>query len=154
MKIGFSQSNNWGSKLVRWFTNSQWSHCFIILDDDLEGDALVFESSPSGGVKLNLWSKYKDQICEVYNINVNCSIKPLYNYLGDNYGYLQITGFIIAKIFSLKHNPIKKDYVCSELALRFLIENNIEGFESLDPNSTSPEDLYESIKQHVSFIKI
>lgn len=150
MKLVFSQSRGFPSNIIRWFTKSDWSHCFIVLDDSLEGDALVFESS-KGGVKLNLWSNYSYKKCAIFNINQSMNLKPLYKYFGSNYGYFQILGYTIAKIFKLKHNPIKKDYICSEIALRFLIENNLIGFETLDPNNASPEDLYKIIKEHKDF---
>lgn len=153
MKIAFTQSNQWGAKLIRWFTKSQWSHCLIVLDDDLEGEALCFESTMVGGVKLSLWSKYKDYIKEVYSISRPSTIKPLYQYLGKNYGYLQILGYPIAKLFKLKSNPIKKDYVCSEIVLRFLLENDYKEFETLDTNTAAPEDLYKIIKSSNSFRK-
>lgn len=30
--IGFSTSNSWISKIIRWFTNSKISHCFVAVD--------------------------------------------------------------------------------------------------------------------------
>lgn len=154
MKIAFTQSNQWGAKLIRWFTKSEWSHCLIVLDDDLEGEALCFESTLSGGVKLSLWSRRHDAKQEIYDIRGITSIKPLYPYLGKNYGYFQILGYPIAKLFNLKKNPIKKDYVCSEIVLRFLLENGFKEFEVLDPNSASPEDLYRILRTSKNFRKM
>ena len=45
MKIAFTQSNQWGAKLIRWFTKSNWSHCLIVLDDDLEGEEDDYSAS-------------------------------------------------------------------------------------------------------------
>jgi hypothetical protein len=154
MKIAFTQSNQWGARLIRWFTKSEWSHCFIVLDDDLEGEALCFESSMTGGVKLSLWSRYATTKKSVFDIEGITSIKPLYQYLGKNYGYLQILGYPIAKLFGLKHNPIKKDYVCSEIVLRFLLSNGYKEFECLDPNSATPQDVYDILCKSSNFISL
>lgn len=153
MKVVFLSSNRWGARLIRWFTESKWSHCAIILDDDLEGDALVFESAIAGGVKLNLWSKLQRHLHEIYEINQTCCIKPIYAYLGENYGYFQILGYPIAKLIGSKDNPIKKDYVCSEIVLRFLLENDFTEFDHLEPDMASPQDLYDIISQSENFQK-
>lgn len=151
MKIAFTQSNRWGAKLIRWFTKSEWSHCLIVLDDDLEGEALVFESTLSGGVKLSLWSHRNDVKQAIYEVRGSPSIKPLYSYLGKNYGFLQILGYPIAKLFGLKNNPIKKDYVCSEIVLRFLIDNGFNEFNLLDVNTATPEDIYKVLSKSKNF---
>lgn len=140
MKIAFTTSPNWFSRAIRWFTKSQWSHCLLILDDSLWEDALIFEAS-AWGVRISLWSKYESHAHEVYSINRPCTSKVLYKFLGAKYGYLQIFGDALAKTFKLKHNPFTKDYVCSEIVLRFLKENGFNEFDVLDPNLASPEDL-------------
>lgn len=152
MKIAFTTSPNWFSRAIRWFTKSQWSHCFLILDDILWQDALIFEAS-AWGVRISLWSKYASHKTETFSINKICSSKCLYKFLGAKYGYFQILGDIIAKIFRLKHNPCTKDYVCSEIVLRFLKENDFTEFEKLDPNLASPEDIYKIIYSSNTFTK-
>ena len=152
MKIAFTTSNNWFSRLIRWFTKSQWSHCLLILDDMLWNDALIFEAS-AWGVRISLWSKYRDQPHETYSINKPCSSKCLYKFLGKRYGYLQILGDAAAKIFRLKYNPFTNDYVCSEIVLRCLKDNHFKEFEHLDPNLVTPEDLYRIISRSWTFRK-
>jgi len=154
MKIAFISSQGGFSSIIRWITKSKWSHVLIILDDELEGDALTFEASALRGVRLNLWSESSYHPHEIYEVLQPTSPKPLYKYFGSNYGYLQILGFGVAKVLKLKHNPFTKDYVCSELALRFLLDNNVQGLESLEPNLATPEDLYENLVKNPNFKKI
>lgn len=154
MKIGFKSSDGVTGDLIQWITNSKWTHCFIVLDDTLEGDPIVFESAAYGGVRLNLLSQYKNATIELYEIPGNLTIKPLYEYIGATYGYLEILGFVVAKCFRFKHNPISKDYICSEIALRFLLENNVKGFDQLDPNKTAPGDLYKIVSVNFKLISI
>jgi len=152
MKIAFTASNKWGARLIRWFTKSQWSHVLIITDDDLEGEALVFESALHGGVKLNFWSNHAKEKHQVFDINITVSIKPMYKYLGKNYGYLQILGFAIAKLLRLKKNPIGQNYVCSEVVLLLLAKSSLaKEFENLKFNNTTPENLYKVIKDSANF---
>lgn len=144
MFIGFSfNKNNLFSKLIAWFTKSQWSHCFIVYEK-IKDDYLIIEASFHGGVKFNLLSKYqtKDfnlQLIPITELDIACLL-PL---IGNNYGSLQILGNLIARVFKLKCNPFKKDQVCSELVYIALINNGFsELMKGLKPNLVTPQDLY------------
>lgn len=155
MKVAFigTNSNSFWSKVIKYFTKSQWTHCLLILDDDVEGEALVFESASSGGVKLNFWSRFAHRPYEIYEIkNDTPSLKPMYPYLGSNYGYLQFIGYGIAKIFGLKRNPFGKGLICSEVVL-LLLKNTkyAKEFKHLDLNNTAPEDVYKVIAKSKNF---
>lgn len=152
MKIAFITSDKLLSRLIRWFTNSKWSHCLLILDDTLWQDAIIFEASLFG-VRINFWSTYKDYKSEIYTIRRPASPKCLYKFIGKNYGYLQLVGDALVKIFRLKSNPFTADYVCSEIVLRFLKENDFKEFANLDANLASPEDLYKIIQNNENFRK-
>lgn len=141
MKIGFTHGTGFFARMIRKFTKSQWSHCYIVLDEPFNNnDFLIFEASVKGGVKLNFLSN--KEIGPLFEIRGAPTLAPFYRYFGSNYGYLQIFGFVLAKVLGLKKNPIKGDYVCSEVCLRFLKENGYKEFDHLDPNSATPEDIY------------
>lgn len=148
MKIGFSTDDGFFSRMIRKFTGSEWSHCFIVLDDKFHGIDLVFESTAKGGVRLSLLSEKDNDRVELYEIPGTPSIEPVLKYYGRKYGYLQIFGFVIAKALFLKNNPITKDYVCSEIALRFMLENGYQEFSNIKPNNATPEDMHSVVKSN------
>lgn len=149
MKIGFTHGNGIFARLIRKFTNSNWSHCYIVLDQTFNEDPLIFEASFKGGVKLNFLSN--KELGPLFEIRGTPTLEPFYRYFGKNYGYLQILGFVVAKVFGLKKNPIKGDVVCSEVVFRFLTENGFKEFDHLDPNSATPEDIFQIVSTSRNF---
>jgi len=160
MKIGFSAPSSWNplSWLIEKVTGSKWSHCFIVLDQSFGTDTLIIEESMLGGVKVNVLSEYqtghKLELYEIKSISLPDQTS-LQQYLGEPYGYLDMLGMAIAKIFRLKHNPINKDMVCSQLVLKFLMATPLSNeFKSIDYSRATPEDLYEVIIKSPSFVKV
>lgn len=156
MKIAFTSSNSIVAKAIKWFTNSKWSHAMLILDDTIDGDSIVVEASPKHGIQLSLLSKSSNHPIEVFqDVQDIWDINPIKASIGHNYGYLQILGFVLARAFSLKHNPFGKNEVCSELVLEWLLHTPyINEFKHLDPNLVSPQDLYEIISKSDSFKRL
>jgi len=128
----------------------------LILDDTIDGDKLVLESTLSGGVKLSLLSNFKPEELEIYETTPeDWDINAVKKFLGTRYGVFQIVGFVIAKIFRLKNNPIGQGVICSELVLMYLLHSPFANeFKHLRLNKTSPEDLYEIIVKSSSFHRI
>lgn len=158
MKIAFvgTNSDSFFSKAIKWFTKSKWTHAMLVLDDTLDGDAIIVEASGRHGVILNLMSKFQHRPMEIFKDKQDIwdinSIKP---YLGDSYGYLQIFGIALVKIFKLKKNPFDSGEVCSELVLNWLLASPYKSqFSGLNKNLASPEDLYQIIKQSADFERV
>jgi len=147
MYIGFSyKKNNLFSSIIAKTTKSNYSHCFIILKP-IGTDYLIIESSFVGGVKFNLLSSYKDTNkydLAIYRLPIeDDNVDILLPYIGKNYGYTQILGFLLAKLLKLKENPFTKNIICSEIVLLALLNSNLSVlFEQLDLNYTSPQDIF------------
>ena len=155
MQIAFVGTNSKDifSRLIKWFTKSMWTHCMLVLDDTIDGDKIVIEASAKRGIQMTLLSKFSGRPIEIYQDSLDLwhinSIKP---YIGNNYGYLQLIGIALVKIFKLKKNPFSKDQVCSELVLQWLLHSPYSSkFKHLDLNLTSPEDLYKIISKDSDF---
>jgi len=153
MLIGFSiNKNNFFSRFIAKFTKSKWSHCFIVIGPIGQDDALIAESSMSGGVKLNLLSKYKNNHYDLDFIDIShacdqADLDHILPLIGHKYGYFQALGYFIAKVLRLNTNPFTDDIICSELVYLFLIETDLkELIEDLKSNEVVPEDLYERLK--------
>lgn len=158
MRIAFTYTKgNLFSKLVTSSTDSEWSHCFVIVDKIGE-DYLIMESSFFGGVKFDLLSKYinKNVRCEIYEFDDghDC-LDALVPFIGKNYGYFQSLGYLVMKLFKLEKNPFTSGLWCSEYVLMCLLHGNLsDKFSHLSPNSTTPEDLYKIISKDKNFKKI
>lgn len=155
MKIAFvTSADNLLSKLIKWFTKSQWTHVMLILDDTVDGDSIIIEASALHGICLNLLSKYANRKLEIYkDIQDIWDINAIKSYIGQNYGYLQLLGIGLVKIFKLKHNPFGKSEVCSELVLHWLLTTPYSSeFKDLDPNIVSPEDIYRILCKSSNFV--
>ena len=47
IKVGFSKTNSWTSKIIRWFTESNVSHCYVrVYDPFLESDLVIHADWP------------------------------------------------------------------------------------------------------------
>lgn len=161
--IGFSrQKKNWLSKVIRWFTRSQWSHTFIIYQ--VEPEILVAEAG-TFEVKIVPITKYESRKYATTFFfpdhlpvtDIEIGIKRARADLEKPYGYLQILGFIpvvIAKrLLGLKiKNPMRGGMVCSELVLEYLRGADPMGrWMTLQKDSVSPEDIFEHLAAHTSF---
>lgn len=149
MTIGFSSNKkNLFSKLIKWFTKSKWSHCFIVFEK-IEEDFIIIEASFHGGVKFNLLSRYQNpnhydlELIPCRDLDIGC----LLPYIGGNYGTFQILGNCISRLLGLKKNIITDDLVCSELVYIALVNNGYDQLlQNFEPNLVAPEDIYECLK--------
>jgi hypothetical protein len=153
------------SKVIRWFTRSDWSHTYIIYQDTPE--ILVAEAGTCQ-VQLVPITKYESsKYANVFFVprHVDVSLiengtKKVRGKIETTYGWLQILGFIpmvIARrlLFMKIPNPARAGIICSELVLLYLRELE-PGYlwDSLDRNAVSPEDLYKMLLIHPGFEKV
>lgn len=164
--IGFCRKkDSFISKAIRWFTRSDWSHTYIIYQDNPE--VLVVEAG-TFQVQLTPITKYEStKYSNVFFVprHVDVSliergVKKVREKIEATYGWLQILGFIpvvIAKrlLFMKISNPARAGVICSELVLIYLRELEPGGpWDSMDRNAVSPEDLYQMLRNHPGFVKV
>lgn len=129
MIVGFSTRDAWSSKIVRYFTKSECSHCFLY-DPELgiiyhAQGLMVHALSYTNFVKKNkiVWQTAPQKIDWLW----------LREQLGKPYGTFTLLGHIIPILFK-KRNPFNDSdhsLICSELVARCM---SIEGAESKTPN--------------------
>lgn len=165
--IGFeTRQGNWGSRLIRWFTMSTWSHVFIVLPaDPISGRREILEASPSGIHKAFLDKYHKPGVqfilyqADTSAERIDDALTATLTMVGRSYGFLQYLGyipmFLLRRVGIKIKNPISAGRVCSELALRYLQLLHIDDrFEALDRDSASPQDLLDIIDNNERFILI
>jgi len=161
--VGFcSKKANFISKIIRWFTRSKWSHTFIMYQ--AEPEPLVVEAG-TYEVLIDLPMKYESskyvtgyfEPAGFSAEEVERGIAKIRQKIEVHYGWLQLVGFIpvviFRRLFGMKiSNPARGGIICSELVLLYLraLEPGSK-WDSMDKNTTSPEDLFVEISAHPKF---
>ena len=165
--IGFETNNrNWVSRLIRWFTQSEWSHVFIVLPPDpVSGRREILEANASGISKRFLDKYHKPHLSYILyqpdttKERVDGALEQCLRLVGRSYGFLQYLGYIpmmlLRRVGIRINNPISAGRVCSELGLRYLQLLQIEpAFEPLDRDSVTPQDLIDVLETSDAFFLI
>lgn len=143
IKIGFSTTQAWYSRLIRWFTKSKCSHTFVILP--VMGVDFILEEGYRG-YTLRPLSLLGDNVVEILDppVDIQKAVEDSFHDIGQMYGYLTLFGMLwvmIGRYLGLKwRNPLASSHsmICSERVARLLVESGATG---LDPVDTTPEDL-------------
>lgn len=156
IKVGFSKSGSLISKLVRFFSRSDISHTWLLLEDLVGGIDLVMEAVP-GGFHIITYERFvrENQVIDVVDLNTTyseSSLRRAFGWMGKRYDYLTVFGMmwvLFGRFFGKKwKNPLSsKSIDCVESIVYFLRSNNAGRAHEIDPGSMTPKDLYDHLKQ-------
>lgn len=157
IRIGFSKSKKTiriGSKLIRWWLGAPFSHTYLYFQIDGLTRHSVFQAVGSG-LELISIDKFLEhnEIVEEFTIPINDDsyfdiLNKCHNAAGEDYGFWQNIGDLIATLFRLKHNPFTDGYNCSEWVALCLIELDPEAFSTIeDLNLVTPKDVYDYLEK-------
>lgn len=143
--IGFSTSNSIISRIIRWFTRSKVSHSYIGYYSHTFDKYMVMESTWSG-FRIGNYKSWTIRNKIVYEFkckrDLSKSLKHISNDLDLEYDYWSALGLSVRRWFGKWYrNPFRdpNKLHCSEAVAIFLQHDNLA--QSLDPESTTPEDL-------------
>ena len=155
VKVGLHKGNSILSKAISFFTKSQFTHAYLIIDE-YQDKYLIFEADLFG-VRLDLKDKkYINQSrifqyeFDLYGRNSpdDCLKKVMFRFLGKGYGYLQLFGFMIYYLLKwllgivIRKNLFKGGYVCSEfVAIYMNCLYGVEAFKEKDLDLITPKDI-------------
>lgn len=156
--IGFSTSEGFISKAIRWFSRSEVSHAWVAFDCAELGLRLIMHATV-GGFKLNQWKRWKkgNKVVAQFTCREDLSdgLLKMAKQLDHEYDYLSVIAMIprrwLGKLF---RNPVRdrKKLHCSEALARLL---QAHGFaKELDPESTTPGDLLEFCRSSEAFEQV
>lgn len=163
--IGFSASNSFLSKAIRWFRKSTVSHTFIIINN---GERLLVLEAGWRQVHITTYDKhYKKGYLELYrpkasDYMIDRAIDAVISqHLEKSYGYFQLLGFALVSVLkwlgiTIK-NPIKAGSICSEVVRDYSVALKLADsvkFQELDRDTTAPDDLLNIIKKSSEFERI
>jgi hypothetical protein len=155
--IGFSTSQLWISRVIRWATGAPVSHTFLILLGSDFGCPVVLQEAWQG-LTIQTLDNFKaagNTVLAVIDpvVPLNAGLAAVAPLLGTQYGYLQLVGAGLVRLLRLlgkkAKNPFRstRSLFCSELNAIVLQKSGYPGAKALDPSNTSPEDLLEFLRQ-------
>ena len=169
--IGISnRPSGWYSRGVRFFTRSNWSHCFIlgvpylerasVLEADLKVQLVDWEKEYIHKRK-DAWMIF-EPILASNSCRVSAAEETFKFYNGMTYGFLQIPWFTVRAflkwigIGKTTRNYFPSGVICSELVLFYLKKlggEYEESFKHLTLDETSPQDILTLIYSYPNLFK-
>lgn len=157
-------------RLVRFFTSSRWSHCFVVTPPIL-GHLSVIEAD----LKVQcvpFQKEYVEKNTDYYEIlrpfratesQIWRACSELYaRDAGATYGFLQIPWFALRALLAplgvhLRANPLPDGEICSETIWQYL--NLLGGpyarvLDGFGENECSPEDIYRAVKDRPDLFEV
>lgn len=151
IRVGFSTCRkNLISRIIRWFSKSQTSHAWLLLEGSFLGMDMVLQAT-EGGFQLTPYETFKsgnDVVCLIEPVcPLDEGVRKAADWLGGNYDYFGLIGsavVLIGRWFKRKwKNPLNAPHAmfCSEAVVYVLQAANYPGAAALDPSATTPQDL-------------
>jgi hypothetical protein len=156
VRVGFSTTNAWLSRLIRKLSRSRVSHAFLVYGDVDFGRDMVMEAV-GNGFRIVPYSGFEKHNTVVAQITpafpIEKGLQEAVNWLGAGYdtgGLVGMAWLMVKRWFRLRarsvrtRNPLasSRALFCSEAVARACLWSEYPGFD-LDPESTSPQDLLE-----------
>ena len=147
--VGFSTTNKWISRLIRWITRGEASHAWLAFDDPSLGVRFVMQAE-AWAVELRPWDRWKTEnlLVDQYELvgpdadeAVRWAVKQ---YVGAEYDYRAALLAGLWRWFGRwirgKFNSPKK-LMCAEVVIRTLQHAGYFSVEHFDPETTAPKRL-------------
>ena len=150
-RIGFStQTTNPFSAMIRKFTGGQCSHVWWLYYDLDFGIDMVMDAHETGYrlVPLTMFMQRNKIIATIDPIHdVDEALLHSVQWLGSMYDFAGLIGglwVMLGRIFRRKwKNPMRSsaNVFCSEATARGLLSQKYPGFENVDPETLTPDDI-------------
>lgn len=140
MYIVFYKDNfKWWSRLIKWWTNSNYSHC-----EFYDGEYLIgISNEQKVRMKKQPLNEKKWDIFEL-NVDIKTTIHNFYiETQGSKYDWL---GILLSNIFNF-HRHNKDKYTCSEW-VSTIIDRELNIIVPKNYYQITPQDIYEILKFH------
>lgn len=161
--IGFSASRTIIGRIIKYFTKSTWSHCFVTTGKMCHVPFLAEATFPRLRVAPIEFYQDKDQKFELWDIKhideetKRAALEKLFGLIGTKYGTGQLVTasipVLLKKIGIKAGNPIGSGIVCSEFDMLFLTEIGFD-LSFLKKDTVTPQDIYNIIAKNPNCVKI
>jgi hypothetical protein len=151
VSIGFSTSDWWVSRAIRWATRARVSHAFLLLEGVSPLGDLVLEAEWSG-LRLSTLAKAAQGGTRVVEtvvpaVDLAPAVLKALSWIGEEYNYTGLLGMFwvcLGRYFGKAwRNPLRnsRSMFCSEAVVYVLQEARYPGADALDPQSVDPQAL-------------
>lgn len=148
--IGFSRSIlkfPIGSILIRWYMGTPYSHVYLRFESPSMQRSLIYEAVGAGVrfIGLEKWKTHAKEVdsfqFEISDENYKKLMQFCIDQAGDEYGFMQNIGVVLANILRKSNNAFTSGENCSETIGEVL---ELEGFKiEKDLNLLTPKDIHE-----------
>jgi hypothetical protein len=167
MRLGFSTSSSFISKAIKRWTKSKVSHCYIVYRDQTFCSDMVIHAT-DWRVKIIMYAEFarKTKVVEEFNLLDGegisghkglVSVAPLLDKKYDIWGLFGYMWVLIGRFFGRSwRNPLASDdkYVCSEFGGLWARDSGVPGFEDVDLETLTQQDLLEMVEDSSHFQKV
>ena len=156
--VGFSTTNAWLSRLIRWITRGKVSHAWLAYNDQTLGLRMVMQAE-AWAFELRPWHRWTQENTWVAEFRILggdqlLALQLRAKDIGLKYDYVAGLWVGIAAWFkrwlktglSFRPSRTPKKLMCSEAIVRFLKEAQHTCAEDLDEELTSPVELYDILR--------
>lgn len=155
--IGFSTTNKWISRLIRWVTRGRVSHAWIAFYDPCLEVRLVMQAE-SWGYEVRPWELWRSQNILVAEFKPKFGLvgplRRIAKSLGVKYDWKSAFFSGLWRWFGVwirgRFNSPKK-LMCAEAVIRFLQDGGCIAVSHLDPEVTSPARLLKEVSNSREF---
>ena len=161
IRIGFSTTNLFISKIIRWLTGSSCSHSYISFTDKALNMRMVMQAEV-WGFELRPWKRWLKTnllVAEFKPVagSLHDALLITAQSLGTKFDYKSALLIGLKSLLSMwykskfslnpNNSPIKM--TCSEAVVRFLKEGGYKTVKDCDPELTSPAELLREVIQNL-----
>ena len=151
--IGFSRGNSWLSAAIRWFTDSEWSHCWVEYPSHVWGGRWIAHAADRGVIKEPAEPKIRRWEPDLARYEAICDLSMGFEAargcVGKRYDWLSIAGHALRLLahkvtggwFGNPHRDAAR-LTCSEFVAIILQEARVPGTDFWDVESIAPGDVH------------
>ena len=161
IRVVLTASTMFLSRLIRWATRGRVSHCMLQYPSDLWGGDWVAEATV-GGVQI----RPAETRCHHVKDEFLCKFEPRFALhsiraeIGQPFDYPGLAAFVwVILIGRLLGRKVRwpwrnsKAQFCAEFIWRFFIAAKIPGAEARDPETVTPEDVYDFMEERPDYFE-
>lgn len=157
--VGFSTTNKFMSRIIRWVTRGKSSHAWLRYWDETLQMYMVIQAEMHGYETIP-WNKWltKNNLISAFEHrrkDLTDGVRFVAKQLGSDYDFRSALWTGLKRWFGKKakrglHSP--KKLMCSEAVIRALQHSEVVCVESVNPEVTSPAELYSILNESEEFI--
>jgi len=160
--VGFSTTGKFMSRVIRWVTGARCSHAWISFYDETLEMKMVMQAE-WWGYEIRPWHRWISENILVAefetDLDMSAPLRSMAKSIGKRYDWFSaglsgikrwVSKWISSK-FTLRPSRTPKKLMCSEAVVRFLQEAGSPYVTDIDPETTSPGDLFKIIGKASAF---